>query len=217
MGSFDYWLLFFSAALLINLAPGPDLFLIIAKTTRFGIKTGLVTTLGTCSGAMMYVVATATGLSVIFNESNELFRLVSYAGAVYLIWLGVQSAFFSNKPGSENEIDQLQVQHRTHLLKVFWQGFLVDLLNPKVALFFVAFLPQFYRPGYGALSSQLFWLGSLVVIIAMVIEFSVVISAAKTQQLFQSRPRLSLWLNRIPGLLLIVIGLRLIIYAEQDR
>lgn len=164
-----------------------------------------MTSLGACSGAMVYVVATALGLSTILATSPLAFDLIKYAGAAYLVFLGFQ-AFGSKgtrikiKTGNNKTISSW---------KAYSQGVLVDLLNPKVAVFFMAFLPQFYREDMGQPSLQILLLGSIVVFVAMIVEFSVVFSAAKTTTFFKSNPTFSMWMDRVLGSVLISLGIRL--------
>ena len=213
MDSLSYWIVFLTAALIINITPGPDLFLIISKTISQGRKTGFITSLGACSGAMVYVIATALGLSSILATSPLAFDLIKYAGAAYLVYLGLMA--FKSKGM------RININKRSHKKisnwKAFNQGVLVDLLNPKVAVFFMAFLPQFYRAELGHPSLQIFILGSIVVFVAMIVEFSVVLTASKTTSFFQSNPTFSMWMDRVLGSVLISLGIRLALFENINH
>jgi len=182
MESSSYWILFLSAAVAINIAPGPDLLYIISKTIAQGRKIGFASSLGVSSGALVHVFAAALGLSAILATSAIAFSIVKYFGAAYLVYLGIKSLMskgttFDSADEKEEEFTPWQA---------FRQGVLVDVLNPKVAIFFMAFLPQFIRPEMGSTSAQLIGLGILVILIAIVIEFAIVLTAAQTTNFFRS-------------------------------
>ena len=205
MESSSYWILFLSAAVAINIAPGPDLLYIISKTIAQGRKIGFASSLGVSSGALVPVFAAALGLSAILATSAIAFSIVKYFGAAYLVYLGIKSLMskgttFDSADEKEEEFTPWQA---------FRQGVLVDVLNPKVAIFFMAFLPQFIRPEMGSTSAQLIGLGILVILIAIVIEFAIVLTAAQTTNFFRSNRKFSIWLDRVLGTVLIGLAVRL--------
>ena len=205
MDTLSYWLVFLSAALAINISPGPDLIYIVSRTIAQGRRIGLASSLGVCTGALVHIFAAALGLSAILTTSAMAFAVVKYIGAAYLFYLGIQTLrskgiFFDVKVKQEN---------RTSVWKAFRQGVMVDVLNPKVAVFFMAFLPQFIRPELGHTSAQIIFLGLLVNIMGIAVEAMVVLTAARTTGFFRSNPRVSVWLDRILGSVLIGLGLRL--------
>lgn len=205
MESTSYWVVFFSAALAINISPGPDLIYILSKTIAQGRKIGFASSLGVCSGALVHVFAAALGLSAILATSAIAFSFVKYIGAAYLIFLGIQAL------RSKGEAFDLptSTESRTTPWKAFRQGALIDILNPKVAIFFMAFLPQFVRPSMGHTSLQLLILGFLVILVAIVVEFAIVLTAAKMTIFFRKNRPLGIWLDRILGSVLIGLGIRL--------
>jgi RhtB (resistance to homoserine/threonine) family protein len=199
-----FWVVFFSAALALNLSPGPDLLFILSRTLGGGRRIGIAAACGVCSGALVHVLAAALGLSALLATSALAFSVVKYVGALYLIWLGVQAL---RSAGGL----QLTVQAGAPLTawQAYRQGVLVDLLNPKVAIFFMAFLPQFVRPELGSLALQLFGLGVLVVLVAIIVEVSAVLLAERASRTLRGNPHLSLWLDRLLGSLLVGLGVRL--------
>ena len=201
----SYWLLFFSAAIAINISPGPDMVYIISRTIAQGRKAGIASIFGLGSGALVYVFATALGLSALLAASVIAFSIVKYVGAAYLIYLGIKSL---RSKGATFDIP-VQKGLISTPWEAFKQGVLVDILNPKVAIFFMAFLPQFVRPELGYTSVQIIVLGVLVILVAIVIESFIVLTAAQTTSLFRKNRRLSVWLDRILGSVLIGLGLRL--------
>ncbi len=204
MENTSYWLLFLSAAFAINIAPGPDMVYIISKTIAQGRKIGFASSLGVCAGAMVHVSAAALGLSAILATSVLAFSVVKYAGAAYLIYLGIQ-ALLSKGETFEKVVEGTEVTP----LEAFKQGVLIDVLNPKVAIFFMAFLPQFIRPGMGSTPFQMLELGIIVILMAIVVEFTIILLAAQATELFRRNRNLSLWLDRILGTVLIGLAVRL--------
>ncbi len=205
MESFSYWTLFFTAALMINISPGPDLLYILSKTIAGGRKVGVASSLGVCTGALVHVFAAAFGLSAILATSVTAFSVVKYIGAAYLVYLGIR-AFMTR--GTTFDAVGAKKQETTPW-QAFKQGTLVDILNPKVAVFFMAFLPQFVRPELGHTTAQIIILGMLVIAIAVVVEFVFVMAAARTTRFFRKNRRASVWLDRLLGSVLIGLGLRL--------
>ena len=210
MDSASYWLLFFSAAFAINISPGPDLIYILSKTIAQGRKIGIASSLGVCTGALFHVFAAALGISAILATSALAFSIVKYVGAAYLIYLGIQAlrskgiSFESPKKGN-----------KTTAWKAFKQGVLIDILNPKVAIFFMAFLPQFIRPDMGSTSVQMLYLGFLVILVAIFVEFFIVLTAAKTTNFFRNNQQSAIWLDRVLGSILIGLGIRLALIEDK--
>jgi len=202
----NYWLVFFTAAIALNVSPGPDLIYILSRTIARGAKVGLASAAGVCSGAVVHVLAAAFGLSAILAASATAFSIVKYVGAAYLLYLGVQVL------KSQGGALELTTQNETVAVtpwQAFRQGVLVDVLNPKAAIFFMAFLPQFVRQDHGDSSVQLIVLGLLVIFVAIVIESLFVLAAARSTQFFRRNPRVSVWLDRALGTIFISLGIRL--------
>lgn len=200
-----FWLVFFSAALALNLSPGPDLLFVLSRTLSGGRRIGVAAACGVCSGALVHVAAAALGISAILATSALAFAVVKYVGAAYLLYLGVQAL---RSAGAGMQLDT-RVAPRTTAWQAYRQGILVDILNPKAAIFFMAFLPQFVRPDEGAVALQLLALGVLVVLVAIVVECSLVLLAARASSALRENHRLSQWLDRVLGSVLIGLGIRL--------
>jgi RhtB (resistance to homoserine/threonine) family protein len=201
----SYWFLFLSAALALNLSPGPDLFYVLSRTLGHGRRVGLAAVAGVCSGALVHVLAAALGLSLLLATAPTLFALLTYVGAAYLVWLGVSmwrsaGAAFLPKAATQQGVSAGQA---------FWQGVLVDVLNPKVVVFFMAFLPQFVREGHGSATAQLLLLGTLVVLGAFVVETLAVLGADQLAAWLRSNTAVTLWLERILGGIMVLLGLTL--------
>ena len=204
---FDYtvahWMTFFSAAILLTLAPGPDLAFILAQTARCGRKTGFMAMYGIWLGALSHVVLAAVGLSAIIAASAVAFSTIKYIGAAYLIWIGIQSL-----RQSEPEASVSAPTHKPQV-SVFRQGMLVAALNPKTAIFFLSFLPQFVVPGAGPVSAQLLLHGTLVIAVAVFIEPPLIFISAKLRQNFTKNQNIGRWLEKAVGITFIGLGLRL--------
>lgn len=211
METFSYWLVFFSAAFALNISPGPDLIYILSRTIAQGRKVGMASSLGVCTGALVHVGAAALGLSAVLAASAVAFSLVKYIGAAYLVYLGIK-AFRS--AGTQGGFAQPPVSD-ANPWAAFKQGVMVDVLNPKVALFFMAFLPQFVRPGSGHPTVQIVVLGLLVILVAVVVEAAFVLAAGQTTRLFRRNRRTAVLLNRLLGFVFIALGIRLALVGSQ--
>lgn len=207
-----YWLVFFSAALALNLSPGPDLIYILSRSIADGRRVGLASAAGVCTGAFVHVLAASLGLSAILATSATAFAAVKYVGAAYLVYLGIQSLRSAGATWRSAGSPGKDVSPWA----AFRQGVLIDVLNPKVAVFFMAFLPQFVRPGHGSEPLQLVMLGTLVICVAIVVEACFVLAASKATRIFRANPTVSVWLDRFLGSVLIGLGIRLAM-SEQRR
>jgi threonine/homoserine/homoserine lactone efflux protein len=152
--------LFLAAALALAVTPGPAVLYIVTRSVSQGRWAGAVSCLGIALGTLVHVVTAALGLSAILASSAFAFGLVRYAGAAYLIGLGIR------RLTRESAAPALVAEART-LRRIFWEGFVVNLLNPKTALFFLAFLPQFVDPAAGSSASQLLLLGGTFALVAL--------------------------------------------------
>ncbi len=152
---------FLLAALILLLTPGPAVLYIIARSMDQGRLAGFVSVLSIEVGNSFHVLAAALGLSALLVSSALAFTVVKYLGAVYLVYLGLRRLFTRDQP---HEIASFQPQS---LKRIFSQGVLVAILNPKTALFFLAFLPQFVNPSTGSVTTQLLTLGGLFVMMAI--------------------------------------------------
>ena len=139
---------FILAALVLLATPGPAVLYIVARSVEQGRMAGIVSTLGIGTGTFIHVFAAALGISALLAASAIAFSVVKFLGAGYLIFLGLLRIFGRGEAGHMNEV------HKSGLRRIYWQGFLVNLLNPKTALFFFAFLPQFVDVSLGRVPLQ---------------------------------------------------------------
>jgi threonine/homoserine/homoserine lactone efflux protein len=144
-----HWSAFLSAALLLNLSPGPDIAFILGHTVAGGRRAGMAAMLGIWTGALGHVALAALGLSALVAASSQAFALVKWLGVAYLVWLGLRALVSAGGAYADPSAQGSSARGGRALARVVRQGALIDLLNPKVALFFLAFLPQFVAEGRG--------------------------------------------------------------------
>ena len=210
---------FLIAAVLLNVSPGPDMAYIIGQTAVHGRKIGFFSSFGVVSGAFVHVFAAALGLSAILATSALAFSIVKWVGVAYLVWLGIgalRSSFA--KSASASDIDDIAsarvTAHNVTAFQAWRQGAMIDVLNPKVAIFFMAFLPQFVHPeqGHGAL--QFLILGTTVNLIGLVVEGAIVLLVGAAALRIKGNGAIGAWLQRSLGAMFIALGVRLAI-TEQ--
>ena len=152
--------LFVAAALVLLIVPGPSVLYIVARSVEGGRTAGLVSVLGVQTGALVHIAFAALGISAILASSALAFSVVKWLGAAYLVWLGLRRIF------GRDEAEDVAVEPE-RLSRVFSQGVVVNTFNPKTALFFLAFLPQFVDPARGAAWTQILLLGATFVALAL--------------------------------------------------
>ncbi|MEV0967487.1 LysE family translocator [Microtetraspora glauca] len=153
--------LFAAATMAILIVPGPAVVYIVTRSVAQGRSAGLVSVLGVHAGSVVHVAAAALGISALLAASATAFTIVKYVGAAYLVWLGVRK-LMSRAP--EGEAPELLQASRTRL---FTEGFVVNVLNPKTAIFFLAFLPQFTDPSRGPIAPQIVLFGVVWIVLGM--------------------------------------------------
>ena len=190
---------FAAASFALIVVPGPSVLYIVGASISQGRRAGLTSMLGVQAGGLIHVFAAAIGVSALIASSAEAFTVVKFAGAAYLVYLGIQRI---RHAGEDDHQEQAPRSH-AHL---FRQGVVVNVLNPKVAIFFVAFLPQFIDPAAGTPGLQIVVLGLLFLLIAMISDGTYALLAGTAAEhlrgSFRSRQRL----DRISGTIIIGLG-----------
>ncbi|MEV4224470.1 LysE family translocator [Nonomuraea sp. NPDC049725] len=153
--------LFCAATLALLLVPGPAVLFIVTRSVAQGRSAGLVSVLGVHAGSVVHVVAATLGVSALLAASATAFTVVKYAGVAYLVWLGLRKLV---RRGGGGEAVAVPEQSRR---RMFWEGFVVNVLNPKTAIFFLAFLPQFTDPSAGPVAPQMLVLGLIWMVLGM--------------------------------------------------
>jgi len=172
---------FLAAALVVALTPGPGIFYVAARTVAGGRAEGFASTFGTGLGGLVHVLAGAFGVSALVLASAEAFALLKFAGAVYLVWLGIKTV-------REAGIVADGPVAATGAGRAFREGIVVEALNPKTAAFFLAFLPQFVDPAAGGVAAQFALLGCVSVALNTGVDAAVVIGAVRARETLADRP-----------------------------
>jgi threonine/homoserine/homoserine lactone efflux protein len=197
-------LLFILAGLALNVTPGPDMLYVIARSTAEGRRAGIVSALGIGAGTLVHIAALALGLSALLQAIPLAYDVVRWAGALYLLYLGVRAL------ASSPTLAAAAAPKRARLGTIFRQGVLTNVLNPKVALFFLAFLPQFVDPSRGEPAAQIVMLGLLFDVNGTLVNIAVALGAGTLRSwLIGDGARRARILERATGVLFIGLGARL--------
>jgi threonine/homoserine/homoserine lactone efflux protein len=176
-----HFLLFLAAAVVLAITPGPGIFYVLARSLAGGRREGIQSALGTFFGGLFHVVAAALGVSAILAASALAFHTVKYAGAAYLVWLGIRMIRTRNA--------EMPARTETASQGSFRQGILTEALNPKTALFFLSFIPQFIAQGQGHVFLQFVVLGAISVLLNTIADLVVVFLAAPLERKLKSSAR----------------------------
>ena len=193
--------LFAVAAIFLLLAPGPAVLYIVARSVEQGRVAGLVSVCGITSGTFVHIAAAALGLSAVLASSALAFALIKYAGAAYLIYIGVRRILSR----AEAPTAQLALPQRS-LGRLYRDGFIVNLLNPKTALFFVAFLPQFVDPARGAVAFQVAFLGVMFAAMGFVSDGVYALAAGTAGRWVKRNNHYLRWERYVTGTVFIGLG-----------
>jgi len=196
------WILFATATIALNLTPGPDMLYISAQSAAHGRRAGVLSALGVAAGCVVHTAVVAFGLAGILIKVPAAYDAVRYAGAAYLIYLGVRLLL-------ERRADVAPPMSRASPSRILLQGLVTNILNPKVALFFLAFLPQFADPARGRLWSQLLLLGVLFNLSGTLINVAVALVASSVRRFASRGARTGFWLRKLCATVFIGLGARL--------
>ena len=198
-------LVFFSTAMLLALAPGPDNLFVIAQSAQNGRTAGFAVTLGLCTGLIGHTMAVAFGLAAIVRASAMAFTILKGVGALYLLYLAWQAW----RAGSvaENTEDSPALSGRA----LYRRGIVMNLTNPKVSLFFLAFLPQFADPRHGSMTLQFLQLGSLFILATLLVFGALSIVAGGLGDRFRRSPSALKLVNRVAAAVFVTLAVKLAI------
>lgn len=188
--------------------PGPATVLTVARATTSGTRVGVATGLGIAVGDLIHTALSVIGLSAVILASAFLFSLIKYIGAAYLVYLGLR-ALFDRAPDPT-----MQKTLPLSASSAFRQAILAEVLNPKTALFFLAFLPQFVNPQNGAVMAQLVVFGVILVALGLVSTLSFALAAGKVGHVLRTHPAVLRWQGKVVGSIYCALGIRL---ALQER
>ena len=196
--------LFIVASTLLALAPGPDNIFVLTQGITKGFKAAFITTLGFTSGVVVHTSAAAFGITIIFQTSELAFDIVKYIGAIYLIYLAYQAYKHRNEP-----LDLSGKKETSELRKLYIKAFFMNVLNPKVSIFFLAFLPQFINPANGSVTMQMILLGIIFMIITVIVFGSIGYAGNILSIKLRENPKVVTYMNMLTSFVLLGLGLKL--------
>lgn len=207
----DHLLLFIAAGWLLNLTPGPDVLYIVSNALKSGARAGIVAGLGITAGCFVHIAAAALGVGALLATSATAFTVLKWLGAAYLMWMGVRMLFAraSNTGGVIAAAQASQSRETASLRRVFVGGFWTNVLNPKVAIFFLAFVPQFIAPGTENKALAFVMLGVLFNINAIPVNTGWALTAAWMARRVGAVQRGMHWLDRVAGAMFVGFGIKL--------
>lgn len=201
---------FIIASALLSIAPGPDNIFVLTQSALYGKKSGLLVTLGLCTGLIVHTIAVALGIAAIFQTSVIAFTILKALGALYLVYLAWQAFRASTSaiaPGS----------HLRSSGTLYRRGIIMNVTNPKVSIFFLAFLPQFASPENGQIAPQIFLLGGIFIFVALMIFSAIALLAGVLGSWLHSSPRAQIYLNRIAGTVFGMLALKLATASAESE
>lgn len=213
----DQLLLFIVAGLLLNLTPGPDVLYIVSHALKSGARAGIVAAFGITAGCFVHIFAAAVGVSALLAASATAFTVLKWIGAAYLVWVGIRMLRSSAPPAMDVGAQEQRPGDRAALKSVFFRGFATNALNPKVALFFLAFLPQFIGPGIEHKSLAFLLLGLLFNFNGLWVNIGWAVAAAWLSHRVGVVRRSMHWLERAAGAMFLGFGLKLAMSDNPSR
>lgn len=195
---------FVIASVLLALVPGPDNIFVLTQSSVNGHKAGLLVTLGLCTGLIFHTTAVALGITALLKTSYVAFTVLKIAGAMYLLYLAWR-AFHA----SSEEINTGQSREVAGI-KYYLRGVIMNVTNPKVSIFFLAFLPQFADPSRGPVIQQIFFLGMVFILVTLLVFGGIALLAGAVGAWLTNTPRAQTMMNRIAGAVFVAMALKLV-------
>jgi threonine/homoserine/homoserine lactone efflux protein len=202
----DVLVMFFLSALVLGLAPGPDNLFVLAQSAQHGGKAGLAVTAGLCTGLIAHTMAVACGVAALIMGSPLAFDALKYCGAAYLLWLSWLSLRLDANDAASGQTPTLPIR------RLYGRGVVMNITNPKVLVFFLAFLPQFASPRYGAMAPQILMLGVLFIIATIIVFGAISLFAGHVGERLKGSRRARLVLNRLTALLFAGLAIKLVLF-----
>ncbi len=194
---------FFIAAVLLGLAPGPDNIFVLTQSALRGRMAGLMVTLGLCTGLVVHTTAVAFGVAVVFQASAVAFTALKLFGAAYLLYLAWHAFRATSEAISTGKPDGLGA------IQLYRRGIIMNVTNPKVSIFFLAFLPQFADPQRGSLTLQMLLLGGVFIVSTILVFGSIALLAGTIGGWLNRSPRTQVVMNRLAGMVFVGLALKL--------
>ena len=196
---------FFTTSVLLAIIPGPDNIFVLTQSIFQGKKSGLIIMLGLCTGLIFHTIAVILGVAVIFQTSIFAFTILKIIGAMYLLYLAWQIF----KAGNQ-KIDTKNNNANIDYKKLYYRGIIMNITNPKVSIFFLAFLPQFTNPNLGSIPLQMLLLGILFLIAALLVFSLIAIFSAKLGKVINKSDKSQKILNKLVSLVFVALAIKLI-------
>ena len=201
--AFDTAAAFLGAAVLLALAPGPDNLFVLMQSAMRGRAAGLLVVLGLCSGLLVHTAAVALGLATLFASSALAFNLLKAAGAIYLVWLAWQAWHAPAASAAHS------AEAAPSALQLYRRGIVMNVTNPKVSIFFLAFLPQFVAAERGSVGQQVLALGALFMLATLIVFGAIALAAGTLRELLLRSPRAQVTMNRVAAVVFVGLAARL--------
>lgn len=202
---FETVAIFLVASVALALAPGPDNIFVLAQSALYGPKAGILVTLGLCTGLLVHTAAVALGVAAIFQTSVLAFNLLKIVGAIYLLYLALQA--FRTGAVRLNGTGKAKLAWR----KLYSRGIIMNITNPKVAIFFLAFLPQFAVPSRGSVTIQMLMFGALFIVATLLVFGAVAWFAGFLGEWLKDSAKAQIIMNRVAGTVFTGLALRLVV------
>lgn len=200
----ENYIAFIGSSFIITLAPGPDIIFAITQGVTHGKKAGVTTALGLAAGNIIHTLLAIFGVALIFKTNALAFSLLKYSGVAYLVYLGIQSFIHRRDPLKLNKESKKEKN-------LFWTGFIMNVVNPKVAIFFIAFFPQFVDPNLGNIQGQMAILGGVFIILVILIFGTLSYYAGMVGVIIKHKPRVAKYINICATVIFFSLALKLIL------
>ena len=201
------------ASIALAMSPGPDNIFVLTQSALFGPKSGIFVTLGLCSGVAVHTTGVALGVAAVFQSSSIAFNALKIIGALYLVYLAIHAWKASATP-LKTSSDQMQSSKTLSHRQLYWRGVVMNITNPKVALIFLAFLPQFSDANRGDVSVQILILGAVFIGCAFVVFTAIACSAGFIARRFNSDSSAQKYLNQLSALVFVALAVRLLFSTQ---
>ena len=213
MPTLDTLLAFFGVSLLLGITPGPDNLFVLVQSAQRGWRAGMAVVVGLCAGLVVHTAAVALGLAALFAASAEAFTVLKYLGAAYLAWLAWQS-LRPRPEAMQNAADPDRAPSPSErpaasAWRMVGRGMVMNLTNPKVLIFFLAFLPQFANPALGSVAPQIMLLGVVFMVATLLVFGAIAVFSGTFGTLLLRSERAQRWLNRAAGVVFLGLAVRL--------
>jgi len=202
--SYETLITFFSVSLLLGLIPGPDNIFVLMQSVLHGKKAGLLVVMGLCTGLLVHSSLVALGVAAVFQSSSWAFNVLKIIGGLYLLYLAVQAFKASNDKIEGNNAPQLTYR------QLYVRGIVMNISNPKVAIFFLAFLPQFTQPQQGDIAGQLLLLGGVFIMATLLVFSCIAIMAGSVSHALKNSPHAQSVLHKTAGVIFLLLALKLL-------